>query len=67
MSEKSIIKQPEDISITESIKKIAQEVRTLPQWQRDLSGFRSNYCSELQPCKGELIEKEKTPLGGVNK
>lgn len=63
MLEKSKIEQNRDISITESIKKIAQEVRaTLPQWQRDLSGFRSNYCSELQPCKGDLIEKEKTPL-----
>ncbi len=54
---------PKQNSIFESIDKIAQEVRTtIPQWQRDLSGFRSNYPSELQPCIGELTKKEEIPV-----
>lgn len=47
------------MSITESIRKIAEEVEAWPQWKQDLSGFRSDYPSELQPCRGDLIDKEK--------
>ncbi len=49
-------------SITESIERNAREVYSWPKWKRDLSGFRSNYPSELQPCQGELSDKEKTPI-----
>ena len=36
-----------------NIEKIAKEVDSWPKWKRDLSGLRSNYCSELQPLRGE--------------
>ena len=52
----------EQNSITESIERNAREVGSWPQWRRNLGGFRSNYPSELQPCKGELIDKEKTSI-----
>ncbi len=54
MPEESKVVSIKKKSIMESIKEAAEEAQKLPQWQRDLSGFRSNYPSELQPCKGEI-------------
>jgi hypothetical protein len=42
----------------EHIEKSVKEVESWPEWKRNLSGFGSNYCSELQPLRCEGLDKE---------
>ena len=50
MSEKSERKSE---GFWERVEKIAKEVDSWPEWKRNLGGLGSNYCSELQPWRGE--------------
>ena len=57
MSEKSERKSE---GFWERVEKIAKEVDSWPEWKRNLGGLGSNYCSELQPCRGEYdLNKER--------
>lgn len=56
-------KKKKELSFWERVEKISRQVDRWPKLKQNLGGFESNYCSELQPIRGESQEETERRTG----
>ncbi|TSC96730.1 MAG: hypothetical protein Athens071426_458 [Parcubacteria group bacterium Athens0714_26] len=56
-------KKKKELSFWERVEKISRQVDRWPKLKQNLGGFGSNYCSELQPLRGESQEETEKRTG----